>query len=218
MINTRLLGVGLLLAALSTWIISLASAEPLSAPPPRPIVLPEAQEIALALEAAPREMQAGVGLWVLTDEGYRQIRAATNGYTCIVNRDDVEAIKPTCYDEEGTESILPAVVWFGDQLMAGRQVAAIRADLTAAFETGRFHAPRRPGLAFMLSPHIVNVMTMPDGRRVRNSFPPHYMIYAPNLTNEDLGLTADDYAANPWLPFVAYEGPHGFLIIRVPPD
>lgn len=195
--------------------VPMASARRPDAAPARPVVLPEAQETALALEAAPPELRAGAGLWVLTRDGYRQRRVSTNGYTCIVNRDDVESIKPTCYDREGAESILPAVVWFGDQLMLGRSVEEISAERDAAFAAGRFHAPRRAGIAFMLSPHIVNAMTMPDGSRMTGTAPPHYMIYAPNVTNEDLDLNADLYASYPWLPYAAYEGPHGFLIIPV---
>jgi hypothetical protein len=180
-------------------------------------VRPEGQEAQLALEAAPTELRAGAGLWVLTKDGYRERRKTTNGYTCIVNRDDVESIKPTCYDTEGTATILPAVVWFGNELMRGRAVKDIRSDLAAAFAKGTFRSPRRAGIAFMLSPHIVNAMTMPDGKRMKGTAPPHYMIYAPNVKNADLSLRPSDYDANPWLPYIAYEGPHGFLIIPVAP-
>lgn len=68
----------------------------------------------------------------------------------------------------------------------------------------------------MLSPRIVNVITQADGTRILGTAPPHYMVYAPNVTNEDLGFSDSDYEAYPWLPYVAYQGPHGFLIITVP--
>jgi hypothetical protein len=45
------------------------------------------------------------------------------------------------------------------------------------------------------------------------SFPPHVMFYAPNLTNADLGTTPEALAKDPTLPFVAYQGPHGFIIV-----
>ena len=45
------------------------------------------------------------------------------------------------------------------------------------------------------------------------SFPPHVMFYAPNLTNADLGTTPEALATDPSLPFVAYQGPHGFIIV-----
>ncbi len=198
------------------YVCSLAAVASAANPAPvRPQVLPERQEMQLALEAAPPELRAGAGLWILTNEGYRERRKTTNGYTCVVNRDDPESIKPTCYDTEGTATILPAVVWFGDELMRGRTVKDIKTELAAAFSKGIFRSPRRAGIAFMLSPHIVNAMTMPDGERMKGTAPPHYMIYAPNVTNADLSLRQSDYDASPWLPYIAYEGPHGFLIIPV---
>ena len=39
------------------------------------------------------------------------------------------------------------------------------------------------------------------------------MFYAPNLTNADLGTTPEALAKDPSLPFVAYQGPHGFIIM-----
>jgi hypothetical protein len=39
------------------------------------------------------------------------------------------------------------------------------------------------------------------------------MFYAPNLTNADLGTTPEALAKDPTLPFVAYQGPHGFIIV-----
>jgi hypothetical protein len=39
------------------------------------------------------------------------------------------------------------------------------------------------------------------------------MFYAPNLTNADLGITPEALASDPSLPFVAYQGPHGFIIM-----
>jgi hypothetical protein len=45
--------------------------------------------------------------------------------------------------------------------------------------------------------------------------PPHCMISAPNVTNDQLSLptAADD--AYPWLHDVAYTGPGGFLIVTL---
>jgi hypothetical protein len=45
------------------------------------------------------------------------------------------------------------------------------------------------------------------------SFPPHVMFYAPNLTNADLGMTPEALAGDPSLPFIGYQGPHGFIIM-----
>jgi mannose-6-phosphate isomerase-like protein (cupin superfamily) len=44
-------------------------------------------------------------------------------------------------------------------------------------------------------------------------FPPHVMFYAPNLTDADIGSTGDGAGG---LPFIAYQGPHGYMITLVP--
>jgi hypothetical protein len=46
-----------------------------------------------------------------------------------------------------------------------------------------------------------------------DSFLPHIMFCAPNLTNADLGTTREAMEKDPSSPFVAYQGPHGFIII-----
>jgi hypothetical protein len=159
-------------------------------------------------------MRDGAGVWVLTASGPRLHRAATNGYTCIVNRDEVEALKPTCYDPEGTATILPVVVHFGELLMQGVPVAEIRRRIGEGFRNGRFISPRRAGIAFMLSTHVVNVLDPATHRFGTAS--PHYMIYAPNVTNADLSIPDTAYNAHSWMPSVAYTGPQGFIIVSVP--
>jgi hypothetical protein len=42
------------------------------------------------------------------------------------------------------------------------------------------------------------------------SFPPHVMFYAPNLTNDDIG---SDGKFEPGLPSIAYQGAQGFMIV-----
>lgn len=203
------------LAAAIALCLPLGSRAQSSGPGPRlPKVLSEAEESARALEALPQELRADAGLWLLTAQGFKERRATKNGYTCIVNRDEVEAIKPTCYDAEGTRTILPAVVRFGDLLMKGMPVAEIKKDIAEGFRTGRFTPPKRAGIAFMLSPRIVNVLDAAKG--TFGTAPPHYMIYAPNVTNADLSIPDAAYDAHPWLPYVAYTGPHGFIIVTVP--
>ena len=184
----------------------------------RPKLLAESEETALALEALPPVMRDRAGVWVLKAEGVRELRATTNGYTCIVNRDEIESIKPTCYDEEGTATILPVSAFFGDQLMACVPVPEIQRQIAMRYADGTFQSPRRAGIAFMMSPRIVNAHTMSDGTKMNGTAPPHYMIYAPNVTNDMLKLPPEAYREMPWLPTVAYTGPAGFIIISIPQD
>ncbi len=169
----------------------------------------EQREVRMALCAAPEHLREGAGVYVLTSSGYKQMRRSTNKFTCIVNRDHPKALKPTCFDEEGTATILPKILRVGELMMQGKSPSEIAADIRAGFASGKFVSPRRPGVAYMLSGDIRNVN--PDTGAV-SSFPPHVMFYAPNLTNENIGSNGTT-----GLPFIAYQGPHGYMIMPVQP-
>ncbi|MEM8983598.1 MAG: DUF885 domain-containing protein [Pseudomonadota bacterium] len=173
-------------------------------------LLPEACETSIALSAAPAYLRAGAGVWVLTADGFRETRSASNPFTCVVNRDDPRVLKPTCYDAEGARNILPKVLWFGESLLAGRSVESIRADVKAGFASGRFERVTRPGVAYMLSRYNrpVNRQTGELG-----FFPPHVMFYAPDLTNDDIGHDMRFHDPAQPLPMIAYGGPHGYMIM-----
>ncbi|GFE81655.1 hypothetical protein GCM10011487_36550 [Steroidobacter agaridevorans] len=175
-----------------------------------PEVPTEQREAEMALSAAPEHLREGAGVYVLTPSGYKQTRRSTNKFTCIVNRDHPKALKPTCFDEEGTAAILPKILRVGELMMQGKSLSEIAADLRAGFANGRFVSPRRPGVAYMLSGDIRNVNPATDAV---SSFPPHVMFYAPNLTNEDIGANGTS-----GLPFIAYQGPHGYMIMPVQPN
>jgi len=175
-----------------------------------PELLPPEKEIELALSAAPEHLRKGAGVYVLERNGFVKVRDSTNGFTCIVNRDHPLNQKPVCFDTEGTATILPKILRVGELLMQGKTMSEINGDIAEGFRTGKYISPRRPGVAYMLSGDIRNFN--PRTGKVE-SFPPHIMFYAPNLTNADLGTTAEALAKDPSLPFVAYQGPHGFIIV-----
>jgi hypothetical protein len=172
-----------------------------------PEVPTEQRETEMALSAAPEHLRARAGVYVLTPSGYKQTRRSTNKFTCIVNRDHPKALKPTCFDEEGTATILLKILRVGELMMRGTSPSEIAAEVRAGFANGTFVPPRRPGIAYMLSGDIRNVN---PATGAVSSFPPHVMFYAPNLTNEDIGSNGTT-----GLPFVAYQGPHGYMIMPV---
>src|SRR5215469_1106020 len=175
-----------------------------------PELLPREKEIELALSAAPEHLRKGAGVYVLERNGFVKIRESTNGFTCIVNRDHPLSQKPVCFDAEGTATILPKILRVGELLMRGRSMSDIDAEIAEGFRIGKYVSPRRAGVAYMLSGDIRNFN--PRTGKVE-SFPPHVMFYAPNLTNADLGMTPEALAKDHSLPFVAYQGPHGFIIV-----
>jgi hypothetical protein len=175
-----------------------------------PELLPRQKEIGLALGAAPEHLRKGAGVYVLEHGGFVKVRESTNGFTCIVNRDHPLNQKPVCFDAEGTATILPKILRVGELLMEGAPTPEIDKEIAEGFRTGKYISPRRAGVAYMLSGDIRNYNPRTG---VVESFPPHVMFYAPNVTNADLGITAEALAKDPSLPFIAYQGPHGFIIV-----
>jgi hypothetical protein len=175
-----------------------------------PALFPRDKEIELALGAAPEHLRKGAGVYILERNGYVKVRESTNSFTCIVNRDHPLSLKPVCFDAEGTATILPKILRVGELLMQGKPVSEIDAEIAEGFRTAKYISPRRAGVAYMLSGDIRNYN--PNTGKV-DSFPPHIMFYAPNLTNADLGMTPEALAKDPSLPFVAYQGPHGYIIM-----
>ena len=178
--------------------------------PQIPKLLPRDKEIELALSAAPEHLRKGAAVYVLERNGFVKVANSTNGFTCIVNRDRPLNQKPVCFDGEGTATILPKILRVGELLMQGEPMSKIDAEIAEGFRTGKYIPPRRVGVAYMLSGDI---RTFNPRTGKVESFPPHIMFYAPNLTNADLGTTPEALASDPSLPFIAYQGPHGFIIM-----
>jgi mannose-6-phosphate isomerase-like protein (cupin superfamily) len=190
-------------AAFSVFSLTLLSAE-------IPELLPRDKEVELALSAAPAHLRAAATVYVLERDGYTIARKGGNGFTCLVHRDHPMNQKPTCGDRAGSETIVPAVLREGELLMQGKTVPEVQAEIQRGFDSGKFIAPRHPGVAYMLSNS--NRLYNPQSKKV-GIFPPHVMFYAPNLTDADIGSKGDGVDG---LPFIAYQGPHGYMITLVP--
>ncbi|QUL37629.1 hypothetical protein [Erythrobacter sp. JK5] len=191
-------------------IVSLASASSSVSDRSALPFLPEACEVSLALSAAPEWLREDAGVYVLGRDGFRLERESSNKFTCIVNRDHPRVLKPTCFDAEGTTTIIPKIVHFGNRLAQGEPVDAVAADVSQRFDSGQFISPRRPGVAYMLSRYNrpVNWQTGELG-----FFPPHVMFYAPDLTNEDIGHDMSRHDPARPLPMIAYGGPQGYMLM-----
>src|SRR4051812_18745439 len=101
-------------------LIASAAAAQQAAVPQIPELMPRDKEIQMALSAGPAHLRAGAGVYVLGPKGYDKVRDSSNGFTCIVNRDHPMNLKPTCWDAEGTRTIVPKVLRVGELLMQGK--------------------------------------------------------------------------------------------------
>src|ERR1041384_5066126 len=174
------------------------------------IFLPQEQEIELALSAGPEHVRTDATVYVFGKKGYEKIRSGKNGFTCMVNRDGNQAgdndLRPTCWDPEVSATIVPVMLRVGQLLAEGRTADEIKRDIETGFSTGRFSSPRKTGIAYMLRG---DVQYDPQTKEISKIlFPPHYMIYAPGVTNADIGMNMDAYKKHPALPLV-YAGYSG---------
>lgn len=175
------------------------------------IVFPQAVEAELALLAAPQHLRSGATIYVYDETGFTKYRDGINGFTCLLNRDAFfygsKSFKPTCWDAEGAASYVPVMLRVGELLADGESTDDMRADIEKGFEDGRFRSPAKTGIAYML---VGDVDLDPRTAEIRRtSFPGHYMIYAPGVTNEDLGYSVEASRIDRSLPFIFDRGAGG---------
>jgi hypothetical protein len=160
-------------------------------------------QIALAESAGP-PVAAGAAIYVLGPKGYTMARAGTNGFTCLIARQRPDTLEPECFDAVGTASVVPVRMFIEEQRAAGAGEARIEAMVEEGYKSGRFKAPAKPGLVYMLSDH--NYVFDPERKQVIR-FPGHLMFYAPYATQKDVG-------SGPGAPYIVAPGtPHALMIV-----
>lgn len=152
-------------------------------------IFPSAVEVELALSGGPAHLREGATVYVYGAKGFSKVRDGSNGFTCLLNRDGFlyggTAFKPTCWDPEGATSYVPVMLRVGEMLAGGKTADEVRAEITEGFRSGRFHRPARTGIAYMLVGDVT--LDQASGEIVKTQFPGHYMIYAPGVSNADVG-------------------------------
>ena len=167
-------------------------------------------EISLALAAGPEGIREGASVYVFTPSGYKEVVKGNNGFTCFVNRDGLQngdtTLRPTCWDQEGSDSIVPVMLRVGKLISEGKSADYIKSEIKTAYKQNKFRQPKRNGIAYMLKGDMV--FDLEKNTIASTVFPPHYMLYAPGLKNSDIGISDQDLKNNPSLPFV-YSGYSG---------
>jgi hypothetical protein len=169
-------------------------------------LLPRALEIELALSAAPKHLRDDATVWVLDKSGFAIARKGSNAFTCVVSRRAGDLF-PVCWDAEGTRSLLPLDIEDAELRLSGKSGAEIEAIVTERFKSGQYHAPSRPGIAYMLSPMRYRIDE--HGGVTRTTSNPHLMFYGPNLTDTDIGGGRGAFV------FMNRVGPDGMMIVPV---
>ncbi len=186
-----------------TLVLSVALATPVAAQ--EYTKLSHTDEIRLAMSAGPLSVSKDADVYVLGAGGFEKAVHGTNGFSCMVIRAaaDKTILAPHCFSPDATETVLPGKLAEGELQMRGLSQSEIESELLKAFEDGSLPLPEGDAYAYMLS---AGQHLGPAGQ-----WRPHFMLYMPYATNEDVGGSP----ANPSFPFVGPEigHPHSTMVI-----
>jgi hypothetical protein len=164
------------------------------------------EQLKLAMSAAPPEIASQAAVYVLGPKGYVRVRTGTNGFTCLVERQHLETLEPTCYDAEGSATTLQARLYVEELRAMKLSEDEIAKRIAEGYAKGVLRAPRKPGLVYMLSSHN-RVMNDRTGKIIMVS--PHVMFYAPYARQADFGPFI-----GPHMPYVVLEArPDAYIVV-----
>ena len=184
--------------------------------------LPQDLEIQLALSSLPPHLRDKATVYILNpDKGFEVSRKGTNGFHAFVDRTDIGAFRgpwthgkyrddilvPISFDSAGAKDIMPVFFDVARMRAKGMSPDELKKLISDRYKTGYYQAPKRAGVSYMLSP-ILRVHENPskDDTVITLNYP-HYMFYAPNVSNEDIGgeMLSEHV-------FIISRGPHGYII------
>ena len=97
-------------------------------------------------------------------------------------RDDI--FWPVCYDSEGSKTLLQDYLYTAELRARGMDAKQVHEEVTKRFGTAAYPNPARTGVAYMIAP-IMRGYTNAPAPVTMNM--PHYMFYAPNVKDTDIG-------------------------------
>ena len=156
--------------------------------------IPESLEARFALSAAPPHLREEATIYVLDpSKGYVLNHKGTNGVSCIVVRSDwqfpTSAFRddiawPVCFDAEGSKTLLQDYVYAAELRAKGLDAKQVHSEVTKRFGSASYPNPTRNGIAYMIAPVMRGFVKGPEPATMNM---PHYMFYAPGLTDADIG-------------------------------
>jgi hypothetical protein len=156
--------------------------------------MPEALEAEFALSALPPHLREHATVYVLDpSKGYVVNRQGTNGASCIVVRSDWQfpersfrddVFWAVCYDAEGSKTLLQDYIYAAELRARGMNSKQVHEEVTKKFNKPGYPNPARTGVAYMIAP-LMRGFT--DAKEPVTMNMPHYMFYAPNVKDSDIG-------------------------------
>lgn len=190
--------------------------------------MPPALETDFALSCLPPQLRAGATVYLLDpNKGYYIARKGTNGFVCYVNRTAWEwgefrpdMMAAMSFDAEGARTIFRVDLDVAAMRASGKFTGLqIRNLVLDRIRKGIYKAPARAGISYMLGPVMRSYTGTPASNQIMTMNLPHYMFYAPYVTNADIGNIPDGQAdgpvvINPGAMFLgARKGPFGYIIL-----
>jgi hypothetical protein len=167
-------------------------------------------EIELALSAAPEHLRKDATVYVLEKGYYVKAQEGSNGFSCLVVRFGA-IIAPYCYDAEGSQTTMLADFRRAELMEQGKTLREAEQILAEEYKAGKLIAPRKPGVAYMLSPEFKKHDHQTG--EAAQVFPPHVMFYAPYAKNSEIGALPEHFNSASHI-FVLNEGrPDAYFII-----
>lgn len=157
--------------------------------------MPADLERDFALSALPPHLRDGATVYLLDPEkGYYIARKGTNGFCAFVDRTDWERCEfiqdnyaAISYDEEGVKTYMPVYLDVAEMRASGKySPTQIRDIILKRVKDGKYKAPSRTGVSYMLSP-LLRTHPGTESTEIVNMVMPHYMFYAPRVDNTDIG-------------------------------
>jgi hypothetical protein len=192
--------------------------------------MPVQLETDFALSALPPYLQANATVYLLDpNKGYYVARKGSNGFICFVSRTEWEwgefrndIASAVSYDAEGARTIFRVYQDLAAMRASGKYTALqVKNIITDRIKKAIYKTPARTGVSFMLGPVMRNYTGSADQKDVMTMNMPHYMFYAPCVTNADIGNTPDGREDGPLIvnsaaPFLgARKSPFGYIIVPV---
>lgn len=145
---------------------------------------PREDRIKLAESAAPPEISAKATVYLLEPTGYVKVREGTNGFSCFVDRQHRLNLEPTCFDAEGSATTLLTRLFVEELRARGKSEEEVNTAIQTGYKSGKFLAPRKPGIVYMLSSS--GYLYIAESNQLVH-LQPHLMFYAPYATDKDIG-------------------------------
>ncbi|MFL6299906.1 MAG: hypothetical protein ACJ71N_04815 [Terriglobales bacterium] len=159
---------------------------------------PQDVQIRIAKTAGPTDVAENANVYILGKNGYELAVKGTNGFSCAIERQMPNTMEPECYDREGSRTTFLVRSFVEHQRAKGVSEEKIEQQIEAGYKSGKFKAPSKPGIVYMLSDS--NYVFDPDSKKIIH-FPGHLMFYAPYATKQTVSSGAGaPYIVNPGKP------------------